>query len=164
MSKRFNRKPVYAPKFPKNPNATVQQQFQEDADINTMIRRHNAGPGRFGQPMGVDPNATRQPRFMELPSESYHESLNRVQDAKNLFMSYPARVRARFGNDPFQMLRFIEDPRNIDEAQRLGLVEARPDLMPETAPKGPLDPENVEGGHANPDPEANPTFNKKGGK
>lgn len=104
-----------------NRESQVQQSAAKSADINHMVQQHLHGPGRLGKPIG-DPNATRQPRFMEVPSASFHEMLIQVTDIQNEFRGLPAKIRNRFQNDPFQMLRFVENPRNRKEAIKMGLI------------------------------------------
>lgn len=45
-----------------------------------------------------------------------------VRRAEDLFMSLPARVRARVDNDPAKFIAFAEDPRNEEELRELGLI------------------------------------------
>lgn len=103
----------------------VQQNKAADQDINRIVARHITGPGRFGMPIG-DPNATRQPRFMDVPSSSYHDMLNQVADIQNNFRALPSRTRSMFNNDPYQLLRWVENPHNREEALKRGFV------LPET--------------------------------
>lgn len=119
-----NRKRVHPKPQGKTDKYVTQQQFRDDANINTMLGRHMKGPGRMGLPIG-NPNATRQPRFEYQPSETFHEMLNMVTDAQNAFRALPARTRGRFSNDPYQLLRFLENPENRAEAEKLGLVDPK---------------------------------------
>ena len=48
-----------------------------------------------------------------------------VNQARDLFMSLDAEVRKRFGNDPAQLLDFLADNKNYDEAKKLGLVDVK---------------------------------------
>lgn len=101
----------------------VQQHHAQSADLNYLVARHTAGPGRFGQPLG-NPNASRQPRFMDLSdSASYHDMLNRVTQIDTMFHRLPARLRGRFKNRPEMLLAFCEDPANAREAVKLGLID-----------------------------------------
>lgn len=84
--------------------------------VGDIVARH-----RPGQPIG-NPLATRQPRFMDMPSASYHEMLNQVTDVQTTFQSLSARLKGKFGNSPYQLLRWLEVPENRPEALRLGLV------------------------------------------
>lgn len=63
-----------------------------------------------------------RPAMPDIPHQSFHEMLNQVADAKYAFASLPATVRARFSNDPYQALRFVDDPKNLPEAIKLGIA------------------------------------------
>lgn len=148
----------------RNPDFAVQQNFVSETDINVKMARHMRGPNAqlpLGNP---GPNA-RQGRFMDMPSESFHEMLNRVTDARHQFMNLPAKVRTRFQNDPYQLLRFLENPANRPEAERLGLVDPKYVPPGEMPGNGSLDPGNEDPDDGvKPDPEANPRPQKKGAK
>lgn len=53
----------------------------------------------------------------------YKESLERVIRGQEMFFSLPAEIRDRFKNDPAQLLDFVQDEANRDEAIKLGLIE-----------------------------------------
>lgn len=71
---------------------------------------------------GVPPGVGANPIFGEWSPPDYHATFNRIHDTKMAFEALPGRVRARFSNDPFQVIRFVDDPANRLEAVRLGLV------------------------------------------
>lgn len=106
---------------PPSGKSQVQQHFRDETDINNIVGRHMKGPGRFGAPIG-NPNANRQPRFVVMPSLSYHEMMNKVTDMQMQFSGLPARTKGKFNNDPYQMLRWLENPANRKEAVEMGLL------------------------------------------
>lgn len=152
----------------RNSDFAVQQNFVSETDINVKMARHMRGPNAH-MPLGnPGPNA-RQGRFMDMPSETFHEMLNRVTDARHQFMNLPAKVRTRFQNDPYQLLRFLENPANRPEAERLGLVDPKYVPPGEMPGNGSLDPENRDADDDSQkgqkaDEEANPRHQKKGAK
>lgn len=99
----------------------TQQQFKQECDINEIVRRFGltgelpAEPriGSFGDFTGV---------------HDFHAAMNMVRGAEEAFMEFPAELRARFGNDPGQMLLFLQDVKNKDEAVKLGLVSKPPEV------------------------------------
>lgn len=97
----------------------TQQNEKADADINTILERVKRGAiapvGRNVPPMYGD--------FTEVPRD-LREALVMVKRADELFMSLDAFVRRRFNNDPVEMLDFLNDSKNHDEAVKLGLVKA----------------------------------------
>jgi phage internal scaffolding protein len=59
-------------------------------------------------------------------------------DAQYQFDQLPALIRDRFHNDPQEMLAFLNDPNNYDEAIKLGLVNPPP--APEIDVDAPVSP------------------------
>lgn len=144
----------------------VQQHHALGNSASEIMAKHLRGPNRLLPP--GNPGATREPRFVDLPSESYHQMLNKVSEIKTKFAMLPARVRTMFGNDPGQMLRFIEKPENREKCVRLGLVPMtdeefmRLSAEAEDVRKGFRKPQEPERGSHLPDPEAQPDFGGKG--
>lgn len=98
----------------------TQQQFAEEVDINTIVRR-------FGL-TGQLPENVRVPEYGDFTGISdYQSALNAVIAADEMFMAMPADVRAKFDNDPQKMLVFLGDDKNRDEAVKLGLVNKPPE-------------------------------------
>lgn len=99
----------------------TQQQFKKDSDINTIVETYTR--------TGVLPNHEHQPTYGDFTDfEDFHSTMNRLLSAQDDFMALPASVRARFANDPGQLLDFIADSSNYDEAVKLGLVPPKEDL------------------------------------
>lgn len=93
----------------------TQQQFAEEVDINTIVRR-------FGL-TGTMPQSLAMPKVGDFTGVTdFHAAMNLVKAAESEFLKVPAEVRARFGNDPQAFMRFFEDEANRPEAVRLGLV------------------------------------------
>nr|QJB20722.1 MAG: internal scaffolding protein [Microvirus sp.] len=94
----------------------TKQSFRDECDINNIMRRYET--------TGVIQHvAGSVPEFGDYISElDFQQSMNAVLEAQELFAQLPARVRDRFGNDPAQMLAFLGDEKNKDEAIKLGLV------------------------------------------
>jgi len=68
--------------------------------------------------------------FSELPS--YIDALNTINTARNSFDALPAVARKRFNNDPQEMIEFLKDPSNTNEAIKLGLAIKLPQKKSET--------------------------------
>lgn len=108
----------------------AQQQFSEECDINTIMDRYAMDGildhvNKFEGTFGDFTNAV-----------DYQASLNQVMDAEAAFLHLPAKVRARFGNDPAQLMDFLSssDPELVAESVRLGLREAPPPPEPPSSP------------------------------
>lgn len=109
-------------------DSMTQQSFKDEADINTIVRR-------FGL-TGQLPQDLQMPVSGDFTGISdYHTAMNMVLAAQDEFLRVPPDVRARFQNDPAQLMAFLDDPANRAEAESLGLVTAAP-----AAPAAPAVP------------------------
>lgn len=97
----------------------TQQEFAKETDINYIAARF----GLTGQ----------LPQVLQLPTYGdftgifdYQTALNVVNDAKQDFMTLPAKIRSRFNNNPQELLEFMDDDANTDEAIALGLATKPP--------------------------------------
>jgi len=94
----------------------AQQHFRDECDINNILRQFNI--------TGLLPESPLSPRYGDFTGiGDYHTALNRVIAAQDEFEALPAEIRARFGNDPAQLIEFLENSENRPEAEELGLVE-----------------------------------------
>ena len=94
----------------------TQQHFKDETDINTILRQFNI--------TGLLPEAPLSPRYGDFTGISdYHAALNAVIAAEDQFMALPANLRARFENDPAQLIDFLSDENNRSEAEQLGLLD-----------------------------------------
>lgn len=111
------------------PDATrAQQQFAEEVDINTIVKR-------FGV-TGTVPNSVRAPTYGDFTGVSdYQSALNAIDMAMASFFDMPSDVRKRFDNDPALFVDFCSNPDNLPEMRKLGL--AIPELVPEPEPPVP---------------------------
>lgn len=102
----------------------TKQQFVEECDINTIMRRY--------QSTGILPGMERAAgaRYIDCTGADYQEAMLLVASAKTAFAEMPAQIRDRFGNDPRRLMEFLEDDRNLEEARELGL--ARPEAKAAT--------------------------------
>lgn len=93
----------------------TQQHFAEEVDINTIVRRFGlTGELPTNSPMLLHGDFTNVMDF--------RSAMDLVVAAREAFMEQPAEVRARFRNDPQEFLDFTSEPKNLDEAIKLGLV------------------------------------------
>lgn len=93
----------------------TQQQFKEEADINTIVDRFLKS--------GVLPTAVNMPQYVDYEGVfDFQSAMNVVRKADENFMRLDAKVRARFNNSPQAFLEFFANPENAEEAVRLGLA------------------------------------------
>lgn len=97
----------------------TQQQFKEECDINTIVER-------FGL-TGELPENVRVPVDGDFTGVTdYQTALNLILEAEASFMEFPANVRERFHNDPGELVSFVSDPANLEEARKLGIARPAP--------------------------------------
>jgi len=94
----------------------AQQHFKEECDINTILQKFNI--------TGLLPEQPISPRYGDFTGiGDYHTAMNRVLAVQDEFEALPAQIRARFENDPAQLIEFLDNSDNRPEAEQLGLVE-----------------------------------------
>lgn len=108
----------------------TRQEFAEESDINTII-------DRFG--IGENPIEAQQwvtnVDIADAPS-NYQDVMNQLNEARDQFMSLPAKVRSQFDNDPAKFVDFVSDSANMPEMVKLGLAVER-------VPAGPSDADRI---------------------
>ena len=97
------------------------QHFKDECDINTIVSRY---------PNGVTPYDDRKDSgiygdFSDTELFDFRATQEKIIEAENRFNALPANVRSRFSNNPAQLLDFLNDSSNYDEAVKLGLIHAR---------------------------------------
>lgn len=103
----------------------TKQEFARDADINVLIARFT----KAGVPLPGPEVAQAFADVSEIGDfQACQERIIRAQDA---FMKLPSDVRQRFGNEPAALLAFLDNPANLDEAVRMGLVVLKEPKAPE---------------------------------
>jgi len=96
----------------------AQQHYKDECDINNILRQFNI--------TGLLPQAPLSPRYGDFTGiKDYQSALNAVIAAEEGFMTLPAETRAMFGNDPEQLIAFLDNPDNKDQAIKLGLVDQK---------------------------------------
>ena len=104
------------------PSRTIQS-AAEECNINKMIARYQ----KTGSFHGSSSIPTARPQFGEFVDvPTYQEAQQIIIDAQNAFADLSSDLRDRFRNDPAEMLSFLADPANKDEAIKLGLCASPP--------------------------------------
>lgn len=105
----------------------TQQQFVEEADINYIANRFIK--------TGELPLVPQMPTAGDFEGIfDFQSAMNTITQAKREFMALPAKMRSRFNNDPAELIAFIEDTDNRDEAIRLGLIPKPDTIAPAVQP------------------------------
>lgn len=112
----------------------TQQQYKDECNPNVVIQKYNR-TGELGRIRST------QPIYVDCTAFNFEEARERVARIEETFMEMPAMVRRRFNHDPKNLLAFLEDPKNREEAERLGLVEKKaPPAHEEEPAKAPATP------------------------
>lgn len=93
------------------------QSFQDECDINKIMKRYQD----TGMIEHVREISTNYGDFSNV--DDYQTALNKVISAQESFDALPAEIRKRFKNDPAELIDFMNDPKNAQEAVQLGLLE-----------------------------------------
>lgn len=116
------------------PPSLTKQEFKREADINNILKQYS----KTGMLTHLNVRAA-QGMYADLPDAlDFQESLHLVRQAEATFMTLPAKLRDRFGNDPAQFLAFCSDPRNLEEMRELGLALKPP--LPSSSDDPPSSP------------------------
>lgn len=109
----------------------TQQQYAKQCDINEILSQYQ----KTGEINFKNANQGQYLDLLELPD--YQQSLDIVHRAQEAFMQLPAQARKRFQNDPYEMISFLQDPENQQEAIRLGMLIPKPETneQNDTKPK-----------------------------
>jgi len=107
----------------KKDKSLTNQADMDAADINKIMAKFEK-TGVIIDQSGIE----RKPMygdFSEVPN--YHEALSAVRRTETAFNQLPVSIRNRFNNDPQEILNFLEDPKNDEEAVKWGLKD--PDVL-----------------------------------
>lgn len=93
----------------------TQQDDAKDADINVIVSRFI----KSGQlPQMIQPALSGD--FTN--ALDFRECQDKLTAANQAFAEIPAKIRARFSNDPAQFIEFASNPENLEELRKMGLA------------------------------------------
>jgi phage internal scaffolding protein len=98
----------------------TQQHFAQEADIKTIIKKHD----RTGIISHVARGVAQYGDYSEI--NEYREALDVVNNAQASFGQLPSQLRAMFDNDAGAFFEFATNPENAEKMVELGLAEAPP--------------------------------------
>jgi len=94
----------------------TKQAFKHEVDINRIMAKY--------QKTGVLPITNKSPLygdFSEIPD--FETASNKLLQAQMTFDALPSQLRKKFNNNPNELIQFVNDESNRDEAQKLGLLK-----------------------------------------
>lgn len=104
----------YAIRFDPESSMT-KQSFKDECDINKIM-------ARFQKTGALTHYASNAPHYGDATDVQLADAMNLVANAENMFAELPSSIRKRFKNDPGRFLNFVQDPKNLEEMQKLGLA------------------------------------------
>ena len=117
-----------------NTRSRIQKQFktqsrtvQSDRDSTDIKRLVNTAPP-------FDPSQMTFADVTDIPD--FRATQDRLADVYSRFAELPSEIREKFENEPANLVEFVQDPDNIDDAVELGLLIVDQDTEPEK-PKKP---------------------------
>lgn len=129
--------------FTDHPSMT-KQSMRDESNINNIMRKwRNTG--------AVDHLANGTPSYGDFTNaDDYLSAVNAIEAAQADFAELPADVRARMKNSPAELLRFMANPSNQDEARDLGLAMPLPSspegVQPDSGGGKPTGDSPIQGG------------------
>jgi len=109
----------------------TKQSFRDECDINTILRQFNV--------TGQLPIGSVQPQYGDFSGiTDYQSALNAVMAAQDSFLELPAKIRAKFDNDPALFVDWASDEANRDEMKAMGLLREETASAVVTSPSEPV--------------------------
>jgi phage internal scaffolding protein len=98
------------------------QSKKKECDINRIVKRAINKDGSINQNV-VNAVAKTPGRFGDFTNApDFQEAQDRVNKMNEEFMALDPQVRKRFNNNPSELVEFLYDPKNKEEAIELGLL------------------------------------------
>jgi len=107
----------------KGTKTRTKSEFADEANINNIVKRCMNG--------GAMPAGSRTPLFGDFSEVSdFTQAQTLIAEANAEFELLPSDVREKFGNNVSDLMDFLDDDTNLDEAIKLGLAP-KPTSEPE---------------------------------
>lgn len=103
-------------------DSLTKQAMKDECDINKIMAKYER--------QGIITHVAKREAYFADVSEvpDFAMAISVVEKASEMFMSLPAKLRARFDNDPAKYVEFCANPANEKELVELGL-KAAPEVM-----------------------------------
>jgi len=105
-----------------NEPSKTQQHFEKECNINNIVARAKVTG------LLIDPSVPRRgmPKYGDFTQVTDFQSANNLLiQAREAFSALPAEIRKKFDNNPQNLMAFLENPENNEEAVKLGLKEVQ---------------------------------------
>lgn len=99
------------------PDYTTEQAHKDTCNVNKIIQKYDRN--------GLISHVSKfEGQFGDVSGLEFRQAQNLILDANASFNALPSEIRNRFRNDPQQLLSFMDDPSNRQEAIDLGMIRA----------------------------------------
>jgi len=106
-----------------NPIYFTEQAHKNECDINHILMKYDK--------TGLITNVSKfEGHFGDISGQDFKQMQDQIATAKTMFNQLPVEIRNRFDNKPAELLTFMDNPENRNEAIELGII--RKDWTPET--------------------------------
>ena len=112
----------------------TQQHFKDECDINNILKSYR----------GKIPASEEPAFFMDCTVNDLQSAYSIAEDIGSRFDSLDSEVRAKFNNNPLELLEFVHNADNQTAAIELGLLPKPTPVEPTPAPPAPSAPEPTE--------------------
>lgn len=132
MNTYFNR--VRPPMVERPKGGKAQQQFKNSVNINTIMEK-----ARRGQELPLNQRIAQYGDVSDLPDFAKAQQI--IVDSRQMFDELPFKIKKRFHQSPQELIQFMQDPENFEEACSLGLLTKKePEKPAEKQPETPAEP------------------------
>ena len=94
----------------------TEQSHLEQCDINIILHDYS----RTGFMRHAKQN---QGRYDDVSAMDFQKSMETVANVKSMFEGLPSEVRKEFGHDPKHFLQYVQDPKNVNELAKRGVLK-----------------------------------------
>jgi phage internal scaffolding protein len=93
----------------------TEQCHRQSCDMHHIMKKH--------QETGLINHVNQyKGRYDEMPNDlQFHDAMNVIATANSMFESVPSHIRAEFDNSPALFIKFMQDPQNKDQIEKMGL-------------------------------------------
>jgi phage internal scaffolding protein len=93
----------------------TEQSHKQATDINYILRDY----AKTGLMKHVK---NHEGVYDDVSVSDFQDAMFKVKKAQNMFDELPSNIRKRFGNDPAEFLGFVQNPNNVEEMNKLGIL------------------------------------------
>lgn len=99
------------------PQYRTEQVHKDICDVNNIIRQYDK--------RGLITHVSKiEAKYGDLSGLDFKHMQDTICNAKKMFEELPSKIRNRFKNDPKELIEFMDDPENREEAIQLGIINA----------------------------------------